>query len=578
MSSEIIIDPVAPISVKPRTINRLKPLVLKNSSSKERAKLIGMPVGPACSSMYIRDEKTQDTLQSNEPLKSKINKYSPAPCETILFDLGVKLQDNGQIVNIEDVKSWELINGPNSSYLGKGNLNIGQIEHDPKKTNLLLRGHDNDRVISESLTYINTAASSDMVVNLTFRDSMPRCVAPVNDLESNSYILNVIKKRMGSKYRKNCLYIVKTNVFRASDAQAAQRLYEYIESFDKQEYISKTALKEAALIRKKVHELICTFKGIKADDVNKLNVDYPYTDTTLGVIHAIYCIGLSSIPGYTHDEGQVFVTNLDMSVNIGLHQAPPLHPVAITYNNAITFNPGYLQKCTPQVFTGYAYYVKNLNNQPSIYVVVGGQVLSIDPQSYPIAIDCNNDIIDNDFIRVFSHDKQPSNGEDTLEYYLKPVTTDISIEQAFKSGVAYKTYEDAKLHLDKFGTSISVDLSKAKSELMVHENKSKELIQLNEIADKKHKSLLAEIESANEQLALKKKIAEVEYDSKISQEQEKRETIREQVIRDLQMHQQKMQATQYSAEADRSIGGLKVFAAALGAAGAGIAFAKLYVK
>jgi hypothetical protein len=570
-SEEIIIDPKAPIEATPI---KQKGLILKASSSKERSKLVGQPVGPKVINRTNQSVLINQSVEINKILSTN----QPLPCETIIFDLGVKLSDAGQIVNIEDVKSWELINNKDTNYLGSGSLNIGEIEHDPKKSNLLLRGHDNDKVISESTTYINTAVKSDTIVNIAFRDSMPRSIAPVYDNESDSYILSILKKKLGNKFRKNCLYIVKTNVFRASDAIAAQRLYEYIESVGKDNSISKAALKEAALIRKRVHELVCNRKGVDPADVNKLSCEYPYTDSTLGIVHAIYSVPLTNVPGYNHDDGSLFITNLDICINIGLHQAPPLHPTRIAYNNRLSYNPGYIAKCTPQVFTGYAYYVKDLLNQKNVYAIVGGEVVTIEPQIYPIGIDSNNEVIDQDIIRVFKHDKQIIDVTDSNSQLLIPILEDITVEQALKSNMIYSTYQDAKMHLEKFGTSISVDLSKAKSELVQYENKSKELIQLNELADKKHKSLLQEIEATNEQLVVKKRLLEIEYEGKVSTEQEKRDTLKVQTTNDVILHEKKLEAAQISAQADKSSGVLKVLAASVGAAAAGITLVKAYGK
>lgn len=571
-NQEIIIDPIAPIQVK---INKPQGLILKASSSKERSKLIGQPVGPKV--IQRTNQVLNNNTQSTE-ISKILSTNQPLPCETIVFDLGVKLNDTGQVVNIDDVKAWELITNKDTNFLGTGTLNIGEIEHDPNKSNLLLRGHNNDKVISDCTSYINTAVKSDMVVNIAFRDSMPRTIAPVYDNESDSYVLSIIKKKLGNKYRKNCLYIVKTNVFRASDALSAQRLYEYIESIGKDNCVSKAALKEAALVRKRVHELVCQRKGVNPTEVNKLNAEYPYVDSNLGILHVIYCAPLTDIPGYNHDDGSLFITNLDICINIGLHQPPPLHPTRIAYNNRLSYNPGYIAKCTPQVFTGYAYYVKDLQNQTNVYAIVGGEVVTIEPQTYPISIDSNNEVIEQDIIRVFKHDKQIIDITDPNSQLLIPILEDITLEQALKTNMVYSTYENAKSHLEKFGTSISVDLSKTKAEIAQYENKSKELSQLNEIADKKHKSLLKEIESTERQLELKKQLLVIEYDGKVTTEQEKRDTLKVQTNNDLLIHEQKLQAAYVSAESDKSSGVLKVLAASVGAAAAGITLVKAYGK
>lgn len=572
-NKNIIFDPPAPI--KPRTVNVAKSLVLKSTSSKERAKLIGQAVGPKS---FIRTQDIHSHLSKAIDESKKINGSMAMPCESVIFDDGVKITDAAQIVNIDDPKSWDLINGKPSPYLGTNKIEIGSVEHDPNKSNLLLRGQSSDRVISEATTYINTAVNQEMIVNVCTRSAMPRSIAPVYEAESDSYILSVIKKKMGSKYRKNCLYVVKSNIFRVSDAVAAQRLYEYIESIDKDHGISKSALRQAAMIRKHVHELTCKYKGVDPQETKHLSIDYPYTDTTLGIVHLIFCLNLNEVPGYNHDEGSVFINNLDICVNIGLHQAPPIHPTNIVYENALVINPGYVQKCIPQVFTGYNYYVKELKNEKPIYAIVNSNIISIEPQQYPISVDADNEMQFDCFIRVFKYDKETIDESDPSAKLIKTLHEDIEVEQAIKNGLVYITYEQAQLHLDKFSTSLSVDLSKSRAEIAVAENKLKELSLTYDVALKKHQSLIVEIESAERQLDIKQKSLMIEHDSKIAQEHAKQASITMQAQNDLKTHEQKMESAKVAYRADETSGSLKVFAAILGTAAAGIGLAKAYGK
>lgn len=573
MENEIIIDPPAPTTAQ--AVKKGVGLVLKSTSSKDRARHIGQPVGPKS---FVRTKNIHDHLGKAMAENKKLNNQSALPCETIIVDMGVKLTDASQIVNIDDVKTWDLVSNKQTGYLGSHKLEVGDIEHDPLKSNLLLRGHDSDRVISESTTYINTSVKSDTIVSIANRDSMPRAIAPVYENESDSYILSVLKKKLGSKFRKNCLYVVKTNVFRVSDAVSAQRLYEYIESLSDQGGISKSALTEATLVRKRVHELICKYKGVNPSDAKHLSLDSPYTDANLGIMHVIYCISLTDIPGYNHDDGSLFITNLDISVNIGLHQPPPLHPTRHTYNNNLIFNPGYVNKCIPQIFKGYAYYVKDLQNQKCVYTIVNNEVVSIDPQQYPNAVDASNELEFDEFIRVFSHDKQILDECEPDSKLIIPITQDFELSQAMKSGLVYESYELAKAHLDKFSTSLSVDMSKARAELASQENKCRELTMANEIASQRHQTLLKEIQATQDQLDIKQRMLLLEHDSKVVQEQKKAETLGVQAENDLRLHEQRMQAAQYSARTDESTGMFKILAAVLGTAAAGIGLAKAYGK
>ncbi len=570
--ADIIIDPPAPI--KTRTVQKPQGLILKATSSKERAKLIGQAVGPRS---YIRTNEIHQQLSKALDENKKINGSTAMPCESVIFDNGVKITDAAQVVNIDDPKSWDLINGKPTGFLGTNKLEVGVIEHDPNKSNLLLRGHSSDRVISEGVTYINTAVSQDMIVNITPRDAMSRSVAPVYENETDSYVHSVIKKKLGVKYRKNCLYIVKSSVFRASDALAAQRLYEYIESLDKDHGISKNALRQAAMIRKHVHELTCKYKGLDPNEAKHLSVDYPYTDTTLGIMHFIYCIGLNVIPGYDHDEGSAFINNLDLCVNIGVHQPPPVHPTNIVYQNALIINPGYVQKCSPQIFSGYSYFVKELKNEKPIYAIFNSEVVTIEPTQYPISVDANNETIGDSFIRIYQHDKN-SNVVDDESKLLVPAYKDIEISIAIKDGLVYDTYELAQLHLDKFSTSLTVDLSKARTDIATAESKLKEITLASEVAQKKHSTLVLELQAVQSQLDLKQKTLLLEHDSKIAQEHIKQENLTIQAQNDLKAHEQKMQTASMSYHSAETSGSLKVFAAILGTAAAGIGLAKAYGK
>lgn len=535
---------------------------------------------------YVNHTKKSDTVISRdeitiprelELIQNTVNSvHSPTttavPCEAIVLDNGVSITDATQVINVTDVRPWEMINRSSKHHYTSNEIGVGESTHPIDHSNLLLRGSDEDKIITESQTYINTSTDASKVINVSMRDNMPRSIAPVNLDHSNSYMVSMLRQRLGHEFKRNCFYVIKSSVFRISDIIQAQKVFDYINNLSSEDRFTATARKEAFAIKKEIHELLCKNKNIdptQSDDVYHYT---PYVDATLGIVHLIYKIPIKSIPGDDHDDGSLFIHNLDICINVGLHQAPPIHPVKLTYDCQPTYNPGYIWQCTPQFLVGFSYHSAEPKKAVKLYSIVSGEVIELIPQKKIHRIDSAPDTdVQTDYVRVFNQTKTNDSNDQQL---LLPQYKDYTTEDALASSVVYDSYDKAKHHLDKFGASLNVELLRVKSEVMTQENKIREL----QAVEIKLNTIIKETEAKQKEYEQERNIKAIDLKVNAKQAKYKKKTDQSKSQLELMLGQQKIESAYISGQSQISIGTLKAIAATMSVAAAAVAVFKVYNK